>query len=41
LDAPGVLVAYSIAVPCVAGLMHLTTIRHLPDESRREAVSMR
>jgi len=39
--ASGVLVAYSIGLPCLVGLTHLLTIRHLPDETRRKTSYMR
>ncbi len=39
--APGVLVGYSIGLPCLVGLTHLLTTRHLPDEARRKASYMR
>jgi glycerol-3-phosphate acyltransferase PlsY len=41
MGAPGPLVAYSIGLPCLVGLTHFLTTRHLPDEARREAVYMR
>jgi len=39
--APGVLVGYSIGLPCLVGVTHLLTTRHLPDEARRKASYMR
>lgn len=41
MGASGPLVAYSIGLPCLVGLTHFLTTRHLPDEARREAVYMR
>ena len=39
--ASPVLVAYSIALPCLVASTHFLTIRHLSDEARREAIYMR
>jgi glycerol-3-phosphate acyltransferase PlsY len=33
LDVPGILVSYSIALPCLVGLTHYLRTRHLPRES--------
>ncbi len=41
MGTPGPLVAYSVAVPCVVGLTHLFTTRHLPKDVRKAAVYMR
>jgi len=38
---PAALVAYSIGLPCLVGLAHFLTTRHLPDEARHEAIYMR
>ena len=37
LGAPGGLILYSLMIPCLVGLMHWITTRHLSDEQRREA----
>jgi len=39
--ASGVLVAYSIGLPCLVGLTHLLTTRHLPDDVKDRAKYMR
>ena len=39
--APGVLVAYSVGLPCLVGLTHLLTTRHLPADVRRKTSYMR
>ena len=41
LGASGGLILYSVALPCLAGLMHLVTTRHLSEEQKREALYMR
>ena len=41
LGAPGLLILYSVALPCIAGIMHLVTTRHLPKEQKKEALYMR
>jgi len=41
MGASNALVAYSIGLPCLVGLTHLLTARHLSDEARREAAYMR
>jgi glycerol-3-phosphate acyltransferase PlsY len=41
LGAPGVLVAYSVGLPCLVGLTHLLTTRRLPADVRRRAGYMR
>ena len=41
MGEPGALVAYSIGLPCLVGLAHFLTTRHLPEEARREAAYMR
>jgi len=35
------LVGFSIGLPCLVGLAHFLTTRHLPDDARREAIYMR
>ena len=35
------LVGFSIGLPCLEGLAHFLTTRHLPDDARREAIYMR
>ncbi len=37
----GALVGYSIGLPCLVGLTHFFTTRHLPEEAKREATYMR
>ena len=37
----GILIGYSIALPCLAGLMHLVTARHLPKGVKHTAKHMR
>jgi glycerol-3-phosphate acyltransferase PlsY len=39
--ASGELILYSIALPCLAGIMHLVTTRHLTKEQKKEALYMR
>ncbi len=39
--ASGVLVGYSVGLPCLVGLTSLLTTRHLPDEAKRKAGYMR
>ncbi len=39
--ASGVLVAYSVGLPCLVGLTSLLTTRHLPDEAKRKTNYMR
>jgi glycerol-3-phosphate acyltransferase PlsY len=39
--ASGALVGYSIGLPCLAGLTHFLTTRHLSDDAKREATYMR
>ncbi len=39
--ASGELILYSIALPCLAGIMHLVTTRHLSKEQKKEALYMR
>ena len=41
LGASGGLILYSVALPCLAGLMHFVTTRHLTKEQKREALYMR
>jgi len=41
MGAPGVLVAYSIGLPCLVGLTHLLATRHLPADARRKSSYMR
>ena len=41
MGAPGVLVAYSVGLPCLVGLTHLLTTRHLPADVRRRTGYMR
>lgn len=41
LHSPGSLIAYSIALPCVVGIAHLLTTRHLTPEERRRGKYMR
>jgi len=41
MGAPGVLVAYSVGLPCLVGLTHLLTTRHLPADVRRKTSYMR
>jgi len=41
MGAPGVLVAYSIGLPCLVGLTHLLTTRRLPADVRRKIGYMR
>ena len=38
LGASGGLIIYSVALPCLAGLVHLVTTRHLPDGEKEEAL---
>ena len=35
------LVVYSVALPCLAGILHLITTRNLPEQQKREALYMR
>lgn len=35
------LMIYSVALPCLAGVMHLVTTRNLPEDEKREAIYMR
>lgn len=35
--ASGVLVAYSIGLPCLVGLTHFLTIRHLPGDVKERS----
>ena len=41
MGASGALVVYTIGLPCLVGLTHFLTTRHLPDQARREATYMR
>lgn len=41
LGAPGILILYSVGLPCFAGFIHLLTTRHLPDKAKSEARYMR
>jgi len=41
MGASGVLVAYSGGLPCLVGLTHLLTTRHLPADVRRKTSYMR
>jgi glycerol-3-phosphate acyltransferase PlsY len=41
LGASTTLIAYSVALPCLAGIMHLATTRHLSQEQKREALHWR
>lgn len=41
MGASGILVGYSIGLPCLVGLAHLLTTRHVPEEVKRQAVYMR
>lgn len=41
MGSSGALVGFSIGLPCLVGLAHLMTTRHLSDEARRQAVYMR
>ncbi len=36
--ASNTLIAYSVALPCLAGIMHLVTTRHLSQEQKEEAL---
>lgn len=41
LGAPLELILYGVALPCLAGIMHLVTTRNLTKEQKREAMYMR
>ena len=41
MGASGSLIAYSIGLPCLVGLTHFLTTRHLPDNVKHEAAYMR
>jgi len=41
MGAPGMLIGYSIGLPCLVGFAHLLTTRHLPPEVRRGGTYMR
>jgi len=41
LGASGGLILYSVALPCLVGLTHFVTTRHLLKEQKREALYMR
>ncbi len=41
LGASTALIGYSVALPCLAGIMHLATTRHLSQEQKREALHWR
>ena len=40
LGASGGLILYSVALPCLAGVMHLVTTKHLSEEQKKEALHM-
>jgi len=40
LGAPGILISYSIALPCLVGLTHFLTTRHLPERAKHLAAYM-
>jgi glycerol-3-phosphate acyltransferase PlsY len=35
---PGMLIVYSLALPCLSGMVHLVTTRHLSPEQKKEAL---
>jgi acyl phosphate:glycerol-3-phosphate acyltransferase len=35
---PGMLIAYSLALPCLSGIVHLVTTRHLSSDQKKEAL---
>ena len=35
---PGLLIVYSLALPCLSGIVHLVTTRHLSPEQKKEAL---
>ena len=41
MGAPGMLIGYSIGLPCLVGFTHLLTTRHLPPEVKRGGTYMR
>ena len=41
MGTSGVLVGYSIGLPCFVGLRHFFTTRHLPDDVKQRAIYMR
>lgn len=41
MGASGALISYSIALPCLVGLTHLVTTRHLPDNVKQRSKYMR
>jgi len=41
MGSPGMLIGYSIGLPCLVGFAHLLTIRNLPPEVRRGGTCMR
>lgn len=41
IGASGELIIYSVALPCLAGVMHFITTRNLSEDGRREALYVR
>jgi len=41
LGASGGLILYSVALPCLAGIVHLVTTRNLTDKQKKESLYMR